>query len=73
MLGVSEVALDPAELRIGATDALEIGRYRFAVRQDGREPRIEGGTYLVLHRRGHDGIWRRHVDVFSPDGGPGRS
>jgi len=44
--------------------AVEVGRYALRIQSDGDAP---VGKYVVIHRRGADGIWRWAVDIFNSD------
>jgi uncharacterized protein (TIGR02246 family) len=61
-LGLTGVALDPAEVEVVGGVAIEVGGYIVTARGGGSDE----GKYLALHRRQADGSWRRAVDVFNP-------
>jgi ketosteroid isomerase-like protein len=68
------VALGPLSVDFGRRllesvddEAVEAGRYEVAVHVTHADLAVDRGTYLVLHRRTADGLWRRAVEVFTPD------
>jgi uncharacterized protein (TIGR02246 family) len=66
-LGLARVELHEVDVRLAAPFAIELGRYALAFGLGNRRRVADRGTYLVLHRIGADGAWRRVVDVFTPD------
>lgn len=66
-LGLSSVELVPTEIEFGADTAVEIGRYRVSMTDEGGAALTDEGKYVVLHRKQADGTWLRAVDVFNPD------
>jgi hypothetical protein len=51
----------------------ELGRDRVLIQRAAHEPKLEQGTYVLLHRQELDGSWRRAVDMFNttaPPNGP---
>jgi ketosteroid isomerase-like protein len=62
-LGLAHVDLCLTDLQVADAIAIEIGRYALRLAGDA----VDGGKYVVLHRRQTDGTWRRAVDVFNPD------
>jgi ketosteroid isomerase-like protein len=65
-LGLCRVRFDNEALRTLGAVVVESGRYTVSV--DAPDGDItDRGTYLVLHRQGGDGLWRRSIDVFYPD------
>jgi ketosteroid isomerase-like protein len=66
-LGLSALAFETRVLEEVAGAVLEVGRYAFSGWRRHAEPRVDRGTYLVLHTLGPDGVWRRGVEVFNPD------
>lgn len=65
--GVSDVELEALELRRDAGLACEIGRYALRLQDAECGAVIDRGRYVLVHARGADGIWRRAVEMFSPD------
>ena len=67
-IGVDNVELDLLELELRGDIALEVGQYRLHVAAaPGNPATVNRGRYLVLHRLGPDGRWRRAAEMFSPD------
>jgi ketosteroid isomerase-like protein len=65
-----ELYSEQAELEAGGAVGFEVGRYVVRVRPvDGPEI-VDRGKYAVLHRREHDGTWRRALEMLTPDGDP---
>ena len=62
-IGLARVDLCVTNVQVADAIALETGRYALTLGGDA----VDGGKYVVLHRRQADGSWRRAVDVFNPD------
>ncbi len=69
-LGLSAIAFEREVLEQVEAGIVEAGRYALYVDDAAVGTVAERGTYIVLHKQGLDGSWRRAVDVFDPDGGP---
>jgi uncharacterized protein (TIGR02246 family) len=65
-LGIEDIALAVLEVKVRGDIAIEVGEY--ALHQSGEDGRrqISGGRYLVVHRLGLDGVWRRAAEMFNP-------
>ena len=66
-LGLAGLAFESQVLEEIGGGALEIGRYAVSGQADLAGPRVERGTYLVLHTLDRCGSWRRTVEIFNPD------
>jgi ketosteroid isomerase-like protein len=67
-IGVDNVELDLLELELRGDIALEVGQYQLHVAAaPGTPAAVNRGRYLVVHRLGGDGRWRRAAEMFSPD------
>jgi signal transduction histidine kinase len=64
-MGIRSVELETLELRQADGFAFEVGRYTLRIEQDGGEPVTDVGKYVIVHRRGPDGTWRRAVEMFN--------
>lgn len=62
-VGLARVDLSTTDVHVVDAIAIEVGRYVLTLADDA----VDGGKYVVLHRRQTDGTWRRAVDVFNPD------
>lgn len=47
--------------------AVEVGEYALRASPDSGAPVVDRGRYLIVHRVGSDGRWRRAAEMFSPD------
>jgi ketosteroid isomerase-like protein len=65
--GVSTVELETLGLEMEHAVAYETGRYTLRLKPSEGGPLVEKGKYVLVHRRGEDGSWRRAVEMFSPD------
>ena len=66
-LGLSAVTFDRHLLEDVAGGVIEAGRYAISGRREVARPRVDRGTYLVLHTLGPGGSWCRAVEVFISD------
>lgn len=68
--GVEAVALEceQLDLETGGATAFEIGRYVLRLRPADGPAIVDRGRYLLVHRLEPDGVWRRAVETFNPDG-----
>jgi ketosteroid isomerase-like protein len=68
--GLTEIELRSLEIwRVGA-DAYEIGSYELRLETLDGSRVIDRGRYLFVLRQEGDGVWRRAVEMFSPDRSP---
>lgn len=65
--GISDVELEALELGRQEGIAYEVGRYVLRLQPADGEPVVDRGKYVLVHKRGTDGAWRRAVEMFSPD------
>lgn len=64
-IGVRSVELETLERGDARRLAYEVGRYRMRVAQQDDEPKLELGTYVVVHRQEASGSWRRVAEVLT--------
>jgi ketosteroid isomerase-like protein len=64
-IGVRRVDLETLERSDANRLVYEVGRYRMLFQRPDDEPKLERGTYVLLHRQGPDGSWLRAVDMFN--------
>jgi len=64
-IGVRSIELQRLEHSEADQLLYELGRYRMLVQRVEREPKLERGAYVLLHRQEPDGSWRRAVDMFN--------
>ncbi len=55
------------ELDYSGNLAYEIGSFQYTLKAEGKEARVVNGKYLVIWKRGPDGIWYIKGDVGLPD------
>ena len=65
LLGPSKIELKTVEVTTNGDTAYEIGQYTMSIEVEGGEPIKDFGDYLVIWKRGVDGIWRLHVDIWN--------
>ena len=65
LLGPSKIGLKTVEVSANGDTAYEIGQYTMSIEVAGGEPIKDFGDYLVIWKRGVDGIWRLHVDIWN--------
>ena len=65
LLGPSMIGLKTVEVTTNGDTAYEIGQYTMSIEVAGGEPIKDFGDYLVIWKRGIDGIWRLHVDIWN--------
>lgn len=64
-MDVRDVALETVELEVYGDSAAEVGTYTLTA-PDGEGGRVTGqGKYIVLWRKGDDGVWRLHRDIWN--------
>lgn len=63
--GVRDLDLETVELEVHGQTASELGTFTLTA-PDGEGGRVEaGGKYVVLWRRGEDGVWRLDWDIWN--------
>ena len=63
--GVKDLAIETVELEVHSDAASEVGSYTLTA-PDGEGGRVKGqGKYIVLWRKGDDGVWRIHRDIWN--------
>lgn len=63
--GVKDLALKTVELEVHGETASEVGTFTLTA-PDGEGGRVTGhGKYIVLWRKGDDGVWRLHRDIWN--------
>ncbi len=63
--GIRDLALETVEIEAHDGAASEVGTYTLTA-PDGAGGRVTGhGKYIVLWRRGDDGVWRLHRDIWN--------
>ena len=65
--GMASLEFVPQSMNFDATFACEVGAYTLesAPRDEARV--TERGRYLIVHRLGPDGAWRRALEMYAPD------
>jgi ketosteroid isomerase-like protein len=63
-----ELECEHVDLEAGGATAFEIGRYVLRLQPAGGPAIVDRGKYLLVHRCEPDGVWRRAVETFNPDG-----
>jgi ketosteroid isomerase-like protein len=72
-MGLHDVELEAIELHGDSALAYEIGRYVLRLTAPRDIELIDRGMYVLVLERQPDGIWRRAVEVFNPEGPPSES
>ena len=70
--GIERLELTVLDVRQRGEGAFEVGRYALHLAPESGGVVIDRGRYLVVHRAGPDGRWRRCAEMFSPDRPPSR-
>ena len=65
LLGPSEIGLNTVEVTTHGDTAYEIGQYTMSIKVTDGEPIKDHGDYLVIWKRGSDGVWRLHIDIWN--------
>jgi uncharacterized protein (TIGR02246 family) len=65
--GITEVELEALDVQHSGEIAFEVGRYALRVAPESGMPVVDRGRYLIVHRVGSDGHWRRAAEMFSSD------
>lgn len=68
--GLTEIELRSLEIWRIDTEAYEIGTYELRLEALDGARVIDRGRYLLVLREEGDGVWRRAVEMFSPDRSP---
>ena len=68
---VTSHVLMPDRIEIAGDIAHDYGRFQIAGETDGAPWGPSFGKYLVVWRRGHDGQWRMHLDMWNRGPQPG--
>jgi uncharacterized protein (TIGR02246 family) len=63
-VGIRGVELETHSLEQTENLAYEVGRYTLLL-EDGETSVADVGKYVVIHRRGPDGDWRRAIEIFN--------
>jgi uncharacterized protein (TIGR02246 family) len=64
-MGVTGLELETLRLDQAEGIACEIGRYTLHFGHENGAPVTDEATYLVVHKRQHDGSWRRASEIFN--------
>ena len=68
--GIENVTLERLDLQLYGETAFEVGQYALHVAPESGAHVVDRGRYLIVHRVGPDGSWRRAAEMFSPDRAP---
>ena len=63
-IGLRAVELEPLERGGTGSSFYEHGRYRMDLPQAHGEPKVERGSYVLVHVQADDGAWRWAVNTF---------
>jgi uncharacterized protein (TIGR02246 family) len=64
-LAPREVVLTVEEVEVCGDTAWEVGSYSMSLQPPGQSRFTDRGKYLVVWKRGADGNWRLHRDIFN--------
>lgn len=67
--GVMDMTFEAIDVHCHGDVAVEVGRYALHVAPERGTTVVDRGRYLLVHRVGPDGQWRRSAEMFSPDEG----
>ena len=67
MPAILEPRLTVAEVEVLGTTAIERGTFHMKFAMPGQAPLTDDGKYIVVWKRGSDGTWRRHREIFNSD------
>jgi uncharacterized protein (TIGR02246 family) len=63
--GIAGLELETVRLDQAEGIACELGRYTLIFKTEDGTPVTDEATYLVVHKRQHDGSWRRASEIFT--------
>jgi uncharacterized protein (TIGR02246 family) len=63
--GLADVDLETLELEFSGDSAIEVGRLSGTVPADGGGTTAVAGKFIVIWKRGDDGAWRLHRDIWN--------
>jgi uncharacterized protein (TIGR02246 family) len=64
-MGIKNIVLTTVEL-MGMGDLVcEIGKAQVSIQPEGLDAIEDSGKYLVVWKKGEDGMWRLHVDIWN--------
>jgi len=67
MPAILEPRLTMAEVEVLGTTAIERGTFHMKFAMPGQAPLTDDGKYIVIWKRGSDGTWLRHREIFNSD------
>ncbi|MBW3671638.1 MAG: SgcJ/EcaC family oxidoreductase [Acidobacteria bacterium] len=65
-----DVALTVEEVEVCGDTAYEVGSYSMSLQPPGQNRFTDRGKYIVVWKRGADGMWRIHRDIFNSNTPP---
>lgn len=63
--GLADVKLETTELEFSGENAIEVGRLSGTVPAEGGGTTVVAGKFIVAWKRGDDGTWRLHRDIWN--------
>ena len=65
--GLTDIALTPVEVEEDGALAYELGAFSLAVPGENDTKATVTGKYIVVWKKGSDGTWRLHRDIWNAD------
>ena len=65
--GVENLTVNTLEVGGGGDVAYEVGEYSLTISGEGGESITDRGRYVVIFKRGTDGAWMVHADMWNSD------
>lgn len=63
--GITALTLEAVEVEESGDLAMEVGAFSLAVPGEGDEKTIVFGKYIVVWKKGADGVWRLYRDIWN--------
>ncbi len=63
--GLKDLALTTVSVEGSGDTAYEVGAYTIKVAPEGKAAMTDSGKYMVVWKRGVDGMWRLHADMWN--------
>ncbi len=63
--GLKDLALTTVSVEGSGDTAYELGAYTIKVAPEGKAAMTDSGKYVVVWKRGGDGVWRLHTDIWN--------
>jgi uncharacterized protein (TIGR02246 family) len=64
-MGIKDIVLTTVEVMGMGDMVCEIGKAKVSIQPEGMDAIEDSGKYLVVWKKGEDGMWRLHVDIWN--------